>query len=521
MSCLNPILIQRFDYRTNTKVFQQVRCRECEDCKQSARSAAFVRLNYEYKHCIESGGFALFFTLTFADEYVPFKFHRMCFDKVLVQNWLQHIRQEFRRKYGLRLTYFLVSELGHVGTCRPHHHGELFFYHDDKYQLKSWKIGKHKDEVPLFPESYCSIIRYLWTYGRCDIQKVDPSKGGHRYVSKYISKSDSEENLFKDIITQIQIRRGKGYPDTHMHYLNCVFPSLFAFKNRYCPFTMISKGLGASAPVTEDMLVKRGTIDIDGFPYFIPRYYKDRYLRKLQNENIPTCSISKDGVPSYTDSVMIKQLRVVYEPKKDLDGSELTCYMPLSSKLKLVDVPNPNFAKYHIPPQHVLDKYRCLKDLFDFEYTDVPLYVKKIDRYGNEHYLRALPKISEINDLSRKQYEYSFKHMLDIIESEYFNLPTLLQNSCSYDVPKILLDSRKYLSDSSDCLLFPSTLGTNIMIELEELGRIHSEWRAKSRLDKMERKREEKKALNAPYAKAKLSWEEYKTKSKYFSLFKN
>ena len=206
MSCLNPVIITLYKGEDNERI-QAVRCRQCEDCKQAARSSAFVRMHFEVEECLKQHGMVFFFTLTFKDEFVPFKFHRMCFDKRLVQSWLQSFRQDMRRKYGFRVKYLLVSELGHVGTHRPHHHGLLLFYSDTKYQLKSWqKGGKHHNEIPFFPVSYCKIIQNAWLYGRCDISVYDPNKGGLRYISKYISKDVSEDNLFKDVLTRIQMK---------------------------------------------------------------------------------------------------------------------------------------------------------------------------------------------------------------------------------------------------------------------------------------------------------------------------
>ena len=520
MSCLNPIFIKVLDSRTNTYSYQKVRCRNCEDCKQSSRSAAFVRLNYEYEHCIKSGGFALFFTLTFADEYVPFKFHRMCFDKKLVQNWLQNFRQIFRRRYGLVVKYFLVSELGHVGTHRPHHHGEFFFYPNDKYQLKSWKSGKNKEKIPAFPQTYAQIISSLWNYGRCDISVLDPSKGGHHYVSKYIAKDYSEENLFKDIITRIQIKRGKGSLDIGKinYYYSNVFPSLYAFRCRYCPFVMISQGLGSSAPVTEKMLVEDSPLSIGGFDYKIPRYYSDRYLRNIQKEYAPYVNLNSDKeyinfTPNYRN-YEFRTTKICHE----------NCYSQekvLTSVLKKCEVPISNYDKFVLPSDKILNRYKRYTSLFDFVYFHVPLYKERFSRLGVRSKVKYLPKLSEINDLKVKRNKYIYSHLLDLIETKYFNLPLMLQNSCNYDIPKLLLEAKNVIGNNlaDDEVLVYTDTAHYILCELEELSRVHSEWRANSRIAKMEQKRKEKIALNQSKAKSPLTWSEYKNKSLYFGLF--
>lgn len=265
MSCLNNVYVT-LDSGEDSERIVKVRCRHCEDCKQFARSSAVVRLHYEDDKCAKAGGMCFFFTLTFADEYVPFKFHRMCFDKKLVQDWIQRFRQIMRRHYGYRVKYLIVSELGHVGTHRPHHHGKLYLYPDTSYQLKSWQEGgKHHDEIPRLPITYAAFIRNCWPYGRADVQEFDPYKGGNDYCSKYISKDVAEENLFKDIITRIQIKRGKGNHEKAAKYYSSTFPSLFTFMNRYCPFTMISQGLGDNFCPSRQQLVEQIPVSIDGF----------------------------------------------------------------------------------------------------------------------------------------------------------------------------------------------------------------------------------------------------------------
>lgn len=516
MSCLHPILI-KFTNANWESSYHTVNCRECEECANLLRNSAFIRLKYEYENCMKQGGLCFFFTLTFEDEYVPFKFHRMCFDKVLIQRWLQSFRQKFRRHYGWSVKYFIVSELGHVGTKRPHHHGVLFLYPDKKYQLKSWQSGGiHADEIPWFPESYCSIIRHLWTFGRSDVQVLDPNKGGFRYVSKYMAKDVSEQNLFKDIITRIQMKRGKGqYGESknHLLYLEKTFPSLYAFKNRYCPFTMISKSLGATAPITDKMIEESGLISIDGFDYSIPRYYVDRYVRRECLAELPkfSCNSHCSDVNFARVTMVPNRFRKVYDPTKK--------NVVISKGLIPIDA-----GDVHVlPPKRILDKYKVYDDLFSFHYENVPHYKLQYSYDGTQRFIRAVPKQSEVSQLPLKRLRYQITHLADIIEDKYYSLPPILQNSCHYDIPKILHDSAdllRSLRDSSpDFIVIPDTLFYDVMLHLNDLSQVHSEWRAKARLADMERKRNEKIIMNQRHCKAQLTWEEYKSKSKYFKLF--
>lgn len=505
MSCLTPVLL-RLNQGTESERWQKVRCRVCEDCKQTMRSAAFVRLNAEYKRCIEEHGIVLFFTLTFADEFVPFKFHRMCFDKRLVQEWLQNFRQYFRRYYGYRVKYFLVSELGHVGTHRPHHHGLLFLYKDDKYQLKSWKDGKNNKYIPILPQSFAKRVRDLWQYGRADVQEFDSTKGGIQYVAKYISKFDEEEKLFKDIITRIQIKRGKG-TDKSVLYYSKTFPSLHAFMNRYCPFTMISKSLGDSLELSDEQIVRMDKVVIDGFEYNIPRYYSDRYVRKeikaAQEFVIHDAELSDCDRPSY-DLLHTKQSYIsVYDHSRNDK-----------------DITKPLYLDYHNvrPSDKVLDRYRNVikTKLFDevVTYGPMPYYKEQLSYDGKRKLIQVLPKQSEVSQLSIKRREYQFLHLADKIDSMYHNLPQILQDSCSYDIPKLISDIPTICKDGAYQI---TEFGIAVLHELDELTRVASEWRAKSRLDKMENKRKEKVARNACHGRRPLSWSEYRAKSVYMS----
>lgn len=543
MSCLNKILIAREDRRTGDMSTHFVRCRHCEDCKQTFRNQTFIRLKYEYDKCMHAGGMAFFFTLTFADEYVPFKFHRMCFDKRLVQKWLADFRQEFRRYYGFAVKYFLVSELGHVGTRRPHHHGILFLYPDTKYQLKAWQPGgkKHKF-IPMFPATFCKKIGDTWKYGRCDIAEYDNNRGGMRYVSKYIAKDVAEENLFLDILTRIKMKRGHANyrPDfsgsrflsdyvrynpkqhciiekeveTAEDYLFKTYPALRAFQDRYCAFVMSSKGLGDSAPITDDMIIQADTLAIEGFKYSVPRYYVDRYIRRKQNENVPEWSADLSCSPSElvdTDPAITPCSSVVVEDNGDRKKA----------------IPNRLYDVFCVPGVRVLNK--CCELYFDnlfqvnpekYLYRGVPYYKYRFTLDGSVRKVKALPLQSEVNDLPFLQAKYREAHILEDLEDRYYALPPLLQDSCEFDVPALVADTAKYLADVKDdsVYLCPTVFYSEIRAHLDDLHSEFSKWRAQSRIDTMAQKRREKERMNKRNAKAPLTWDEYKKKSRYFDI---
>lgn len=543
MSCLHPALIRCQDPRTGEFLVRRVRCRECEDCKQIMRSSAFVRMKFEYEHCIASKGMCFFFTLTFADEYVPFKFRRMCFDKSMIQDWLQSFRCIFRRHYGYTVKYLIVSELGHVGTHRPHHHGVFFLYPDDKYQCKSWKSdGKNHYKIPIFSQSYCKVIRDCWKYGRCDVQEFDPSKGGFLYISKYISKDIEEDSLFKDIITRIQMKRGKSdcilpynskdkykfFPHAkrkirkrqqrnHIDYLLNTFPALFAFKNRYCAFTMISQALGASADISYEDCVAGTPVKLDGFEYAIPRYYVDRYVRKQVYAHSPRrdfiCPEDFDKIGNESWFFNTQGWSQIAIKCSDHDKEPIKLHRVWTKIVK----PFPSYFKECLPPAKVLEKCKVIDEYPFYHFENVPFYEFKF-RNGKYVRVRKLSKTSEVSSYNDDRKKHDYFNILSILESRYYALPPILQNSCNFDIPALLLSAPQSLS-CDDGIYAPTELMYEILAELDQLELVASDWRARHRIAKREQDRKEKERRNSPYARRPLSWKDYVRKSHYLNMF--
>lgn len=540
MSCLNPVIIRCTDSRTDDIEYRRVRCRECEDCKQIMRSSAFVRMKFEYDHCIASKGMCFFFTLTFADEFVPFKFHRMCFDKTMIQDWLQRFRCIFRRHYGYTVKYLIVSELGHVGTHRPHHHGVFFLYPDDKYQCKSWKEGgKNNHMIPIFSASYCKVIRDCWQYGKCDVQEFDSSKGGFMYISKYISKDIEEDSLFKDIITRIQMKRGKSdcilpynsrdkykyFPHgsrkirkrsqrNHLDYLVNTFPSLLAFKNRYCAFTMISQGLGASAEISYEDCVAGTPVKLDGFEYAIPRYYVDRYVRAQVYAHSP----SRDFIcPEDLDKIGNEQYYFNTQGWSQIAVKRLDSDIELHNVWTKVVKPVVGYIKECLPPAKLLEKYKVVDEFPFYHYENVPYYEMKF-RNGKYVRVRRLAKASEVSSFNDDRKKHDYFNILSNIESRYYALPPILQNSCNLDIPYILLSAPDSFS-GDDYFYAPTDLLAQALEELDQLERVASDWRARHRIAKREQDRKVKERRNSPFARRPLAWKDYVRKSHYMKMF--
>lgn len=75
--CTRPVTVLNPKYKNNTfirtvdKEYICVPCGHCSECQQKKINDYVVRGYYEWLDCVSNGGFALFDTLTFADEFIP------------------------------------------------------------------------------------------------------------------------------------------------------------------------------------------------------------------------------------------------------------------------------------------------------------------------------------------------------------------------------------------------------------------------------------------------------------------
>lgn len=144
--CYKPLHIvnPKHDFdKYRDKHFLNVPCGKCSDCIKRKHAEWFCRSYYEYKRCIDNGGFVLYFTLTYRPACLPKINDKACFSKRDIQLFLKRLR----KKYDFTgLKYLITSEYGGK-TFRPHYHGLLFVPQEVnlltlKYNVwKSWRNG--------------------------------------------------------------------------------------------------------------------------------------------------------------------------------------------------------------------------------------------------------------------------------------------------------------------------------------------------------------------------------------------
>ncbi|MCQ2305124.1 MAG: hypothetical protein MJZ97_09065 [Bacteroidales bacterium] len=190
------------------KIYSYYGCGECAECQHEKSREWLFRAYWQFQEVKKANGFALFDTLTYSDDNLPYLSDFLgaadidfpCFSLPHVQEFLNRLRISFRRKYvipdgvDLPLRYFITSEYGtsEKGTHRPHYHIILYCL------LPS-----------VSPLDLSYLVSNCWCYGRTDGAKFNGkryvlekrvirahSKDGdsahlHQYVAKYVEK-DSE-----------------------------------------------------------------------------------------------------------------------------------------------------------------------------------------------------------------------------------------------------------------------------------------------------------------------------------------
>ena len=257
--CLTPI-----HKKSNTKYFSpaglsriwmDLPCGKCAECLEMKKTERYFRTYMQIHDTLSKGGFVLFDTLTYDDQYVPHisdqynvdsQYDFTCFNPEHFRSFMGKLRKRLKRK-GINadedhLKYLFVSEYGtsdqpwrdkfgflHNPTHRPHYH-VLFFSTDPR----------------LGPETLSWYISQCWIYGKCDgmvdrgraymlhntFQKgADPARlrGLSEYVVKYMDKSsDFQQKIDNRIDAMVRTI----YEDDSV-YLNYVDSARELFDRKY------------------------------------------------------------------------------------------------------------------------------------------------------------------------------------------------------------------------------------------------------------------------------------------------
>lgn len=190
-------------------LLMEVPCNKCAECKKAARLLWHFRTFHEALACTNAGGFVLYDTLTYSDEYLPHLSDYIdlkdtgindfsCFNHQHYRDFFKRLRRkiEYHNK-GVTLRYFLTTEYGTDDryTHRPHLHLLIFCYTNgvpfnsrilSKYISECWTYGR-TDGIPYKPIAY---VREN-TFQKTAELDYKPYLRVCNYVSKYITKDST------------------------------------------------------------------------------------------------------------------------------------------------------------------------------------------------------------------------------------------------------------------------------------------------------------------------------------------
>lgn len=233
-----------------------VPCGHCEECKKVKRNQWFVRLYYQYKECIDKGGFALFLTLTFNNKNLPRCNGHACFGVENYQKFFKRFRSKLSRKYPnidwkSNLKYALFEEYGGK-THRPHAHTIVYCL------------------VPFPRWIFRTLLKNEWNCGYTKFGKrnygfVD-SIGGLKYCAKYVCKDVYEDKYLYDLTLKL---KHEGVSDDDL--------------KKFKPRVLCSNGLGLyGLELVPYDLLEKGKCLIEDSVYSEKSYKLPLYLeRKL------------------------------------------------------------------------------------------------------------------------------------------------------------------------------------------------------------------------------------------------
>lgn len=233
--CTKPITLKNKSSPFKSVHSIQVPCGKCLECLQAYQNSWFVRFYYE----LISTDKAVFFTLTYNDDSVPTLVDKngevfKTVYKPHVQLWLKRLRTRLNHKFK----YFITSEYG-PKTLRPHYHG-LFF-------------GLSLDDIN------SSLIDWQEKFGFVQARDVVLSDSSNvvnssRYIAKYCSKLELENYLSGSQVLPTFHLISKGLGES------------FVFNSK--DFILRNKDI--------EQILQRSKININGFNYSMPKYYKDK-----------------------------------------------------------------------------------------------------------------------------------------------------------------------------------------------------------------------------------------------------
>lgn len=317
------IMLSEFDYyhRYISDETIMVPCGKCDLCIKRKQDDYFIRSYFEWFDCVNARcGSVWFVTLTYEDSILPvLEDGTLCFDSTHIQKFLKRLR----RYSKLDFKYLLVSEYGGE-YGRPHYHMLLFvdnypFGENSRFWLleqiaNAWTKKEDRN-------ANMSAMRGLGIFDcqLVDVRSVNDSRY-LRYCAKYVGKQFGA--LEFDARTDIPLE------NTRRHFQSIGFgDSIFKWCNRDA--------------------FDRGIVEVDGYKYAMPQYYKNRLARDF-------CGKMDDGTLVYmpSDYSLIHAVEV--------------CELQIEEckKLAILNKQMPSLPKFVYEPSQYNRFVECLQNRF-------------------------------------------------------------------------------------------------------------------------------------------------------------
>lgn len=207
-----------------------------------------VRLYWQYRYCASLGCKTFFYTLTYNNEHLPFKYGKPCFDyEDLRDLFTGGFRKQLLRKYGQTFKYFVGAELGSGCGKRglgnnPHYH-ILFFLepaNNPSFPFKQISSLQFRNLIRLYWQGFDQRDGFL-DYRKCKfgIAKEGSENIGEvidyravAYCAKYVTKDVRLKMREVEILKLLRFRyHMQLQSDLEFHkkfFHNIVKPSFFA-----------------------------------------------------------------------------------------------------------------------------------------------------------------------------------------------------------------------------------------------------------------------------------------------------
>lgn len=192
--CLSPIHL--YNLEGNRRVWYDVPCGKCVECKSSRRNQYVLKLYNEFLNCSN----AYFVTLTYNVDHVPYVISsdtgeiNLTLDIGDFQRCIKRVRRQYyyKHKSNFKVVYFICGEYG-SRTHRPHYHLVLFNVDDD----------------------FLSLFKSDWVSncGFVQIKQIGMSQRdfvrSSLYVSKYVVKKDFDPLLvdYSEVVEKFKGRK--------------------------------------------------------------------------------------------------------------------------------------------------------------------------------------------------------------------------------------------------------------------------------------------------------------------------